>query len=430
MSKLYACIISENARADSEILSAIAYRFASGVEMLEDGVLLDVSGLEKLMGNANQLAKNILKELKEADVSGNVAIAENVDTALLLARRNDGLNHTARSPDKFRQLNLRDLEIDDDTLGVFGSLGIDRIEELLQVPEDELIARYGQDFRNVLDIIRQSGKRRLTPNIREENVGWRYELDFPVEDFAQLIFLVNRGLEEMLADIDARAKSTEQVDILFRLEDAERLDPEAEPRSKSYEIKASFPTLDRAFWLKLINLRISADPPQAGIVSIGMLAHFTPPRSSQSGLYAVSRPTPESLQLTVGKIKKLVGEENAGVPTLLEKRLEKAFTLDAGRLPEGKESTGEQKIAPPIIAFSYFDPPIPAEIFVRNRQLIYLRTPYFHGRVAAYSGVWRTGSGWWGNSWSRQEWHVEVENEGVYRLAKNGGDWSVIGEFD
>jgi hypothetical protein len=134
--------------------------------------------------------------------------------------------------------------------------------------------------------------------------------------------------------------------------------------------------------------------------------------------------------LTAGKIKKLVGDENAGVPVLLEKRLERAFVLDADRLPEGKEKAGDQEITPPIIAFNYFEPPIPAEVYIRNRQLIYLRTPYFRGRVAAYSGVWRSNSGWWGSSWNRQEWHVEVENEGIYRLAKNGKEWSVIGEFD
>jgi hypothetical protein len=223
--------------------------------------------------------------------------------------------------------------------------------------------------------------------------------------------------------------STEQVDIRFKLDMPERRRNAGEDLFKSYEIKTSFPTLDKNFWLKLINLRISVDPPQAEILSIHLVAHFTKPRPSQSGLYAASRPQPESLLLTVGKIKKLVKAENVGVPVMLEKRLEHPFTLDADKLPAGSESK-ETKLIPPVIAFAYYDPPMPAQVFVRNRQLIYLRTSEFAGRVLAYSGVWKSNAAWWGKSWRVNEWHVEVENAGIYRLQKKGAEWFVAGEFD
>ena len=407
-------------KRDEEALLSLAYGFAYRVEMLSDGVLFDVSGLEKLVGNTKAVAREILKKLKESNVSGNVGVAASIDAALVIARENTGLNHVAITDENFRQLHLSNLEIDGDTLGVFESLGISRIEELQQIPVDDLVARYGHGFRNVIDLINQSAKRQLTPNVKEKNISWKYELDTAVDDFGQLIFILNRALDELLADISTRAMSTEQIDIRFRLEKA---------GEKPYEIKTSFPTLDKNFWLKLINLRISVDPPQAEILSIHVVAHFTKPRPSQTGLYAASKPQPESLLLTVGKIKKLVSEENVGVPVMLEQRLEHPFALDADRLPQGRESK-EPKLVPPVIAFAYYDPPIPAQVFVRNRQLIYLRTPEFAGRVLAYSGVWRSNSAWWGKSWRVHEWHVEVENAGIYRLQKKGDDWFVAGEFD
>jgi len=420
MSKHFACIISPDVKRDEEALLSIAYSFAYRVEMLTDGVLFDVSGLEKLVGNTNAIARGILKKLQEHGISGNVGVAASIDAALVIARENTGLNHTAATDEKFHQLPLRNLEIEGDALGVFESLGISHVEELQQVPVDELIARYGRDFRDVIDVINQSAKRQLTPNIKEKNVGWSYELDQPVDDFGQLIFILNRALDELLDDISTRAMSTEQIDIRFRLE---------KKAEKSYKIKTSFPTLDRSFWLKLINLRISVDPPPAEIVSINVIANFTKPRPTQAGLYAASRPQPESLLLTVGKIKKLIGDENVGVPVMLEKRLEHPFALDADKLPAGRENK-DLKLVPPVVAFAYYDPPIPAEIFVRNRQLIYLRTPEFAGRVLAYSGVWKSNSVWWGKSWRVHEWHVEVENAGIYRLQKKGEDWFVAGEFD
>ncbi len=419
MSRAYACIISPNAHEDAAILSAIAYGFAYRIEMLGDGVLFDVSGLEKLVGDGNKIAQNIVKELERNNIAGNVAVAETVETAMLLARENRGLSRSVAEPAAFSQLPLRDLDIDRDTAGVFEALGISRIEDLRNIPADDLVARYGRDFRDVLDVVEQRPRRVLTPNIKETEAVWHYELDDPVDDFTQLIFIVNRGLEQMLTAVNKHGWSTEQIDIRFRLD---------KKGDKAYEIKTSFPTLDRSFWLKIIDLRISADPPAAGITAVSTRAHFTRPRPAQSGLYAASKPQPESLLLTVGKIKKLVGETNVGVPVLLEERLERPFALDAGRLPAGIETHAGPRA--PVIAFTYYEPPVAAEVLVRDKQLIYLRTRYFAGRVVACSGVWRTNSRWWEKAWDRRAWHVEIENGGVYCLQRTGNDWLVTGEFD
>jgi len=420
MSKLYACIISPDAKRDRSALLSVADQFSYSIESLEDGFLFNVSGLQNLIGDSDKITQKILEQLKKIEISGSIAIADTANTAILLARQNEGANHTAASPEKFSQLPLQNLEIENDTLKVFNDLGIRTIDELRQIPDADLIGRYGQKFKDVIDVIEQKGKRLLTPNIKESNVGWGYQLDFPVDDFEQLIFILNHGLDKLFAQVSHYGFSTEQLDISFKLQNK---------TEKSYEIKASFPTLGKTFWLKLINLRISLDPPESGIVSIDVVSHFTRPRSTQKGLYAVSRPEPESLLLTVNKIKKLVGEENVGVPVILNQRLAEAFTLDADKLPEGKENF-EPQPENPVIAFSYFDPPVPAEVLVRDKRLIFLRTQYFNGRVVEYSGVWKASSKWWDRSWKTQEWDIEVEGKGVYRLCKVDKEWFLAGEYD
>lgn len=405
---------------DADALLSVAYCFAYRVEMIEDGVLFDVSGLEKLIGDDKKIAQKILKELENKDISGCVAVAASAETALLLGREKRDVTRSIASPDRFRQLPLRDLAIEGDTAGVFEALGISRIEDLDKIPAADLMARYGPDFRSVIDTINQRSKRGVVPNVADTSVQWAYDLDAAVDDFEQLIFIVNRGLEEVLAAVSHNGWSSEQIDIQFRLD---------KKGEKHYEIRTSFPTLDKVFWLKLIDLRISVDPPEAGILAIRVIAHFTRPRPAQSGLYAVSRPQPESLLLTVGKIKKLVGSDNVGVPVLLEKRIERPFMLDAVRLPTGCERTDAGPLVP-IIAFQYYEPPVMAEVLIRDKQLVYLRTRYFAGRVTACSGVWRLNSRWWERAWDTQEWHVEIENSGVFRLQRTGNEWLVIGEFD
>src|SRR5258708_8425335 len=234
------------------------------------------------------------------------------------------------------------------------------------------------------------------------------------------MYIVNHRLHHLLGHLATRGLSTEQLDISFKLNNKTGM---------CYEIKTSFPTLEKTFWLKLINLRVSLDPPEAAIMSVNVVSHFTRPRPDQKGLYAVSRPEPESLLLTVNKIKKLVGEENVGIPVLLNQRLSEAFALDADKLPQGKE-TLEVRAEKSIIAFTWYRPPVRAEVLVRDGRLVFIKTHNFSGHVTEYSGVWKANSKWWDRSWKTQEWDVEVENNGVYRLCKVDKVWFLAGEYD
>ncbi len=420
MSRLYACIISPDMNGREDALLSVARQFSYSIRKLDDGVAFDVSGLERLIGKPALIAKKVEEELSKQMLRGSVAVAGTVAAATLLARQGKGNDNTVHTADTFTQLPLSGLPIEPDTLGVFDELGLHDVEDLLRIPKNELIGRYGREFERVIKSIRQEDRRPLTPNINEDHVSWSHGLDFPVEDFEQLIFLVNHGLEKLFRQTARSGFSTDHIDISFRLSDK---------TEKAYEIKASFPTLERPFWLKLINLRISFDPPQAGILALNTVAHFTKPRTSQRGLYAVSRPEPENLLLTVGKLKKLAGEENVGIPVMLNERLSEAFKLDPDVLPQGRERA-EVRPERPVIAFSYFRPPLTAEVLVREGRLAYIRTRLFSGHVVEYSGVWKADSKWWEQGWKTREWDIEVEGGGIYRLGKIGAEWFLIGEYD
>ena len=421
MPRLFACVISPDVRRDKEDLLLVAGQFSHAIEVLEDGLLFDVGGLDRRVGKPRAIAQRILAELEKNGLSGSVAVAEKAETAMLLARRKTAESTAVQPPESFTKLPLRQFPVEPDTLNVFADLGVRTVEDLLRIPHEELIGRYGREFREVLDLIEQNGASLLTPNVRQESAAWSYELDSPIEDFEQLVFLLNHGLDKLFARTSRNGFSTEQIDITFRLREHEE---------KSYEIRASFPTLERAFWLKLVNLRVSLDPPGSGIIGVRVVSRFTKPRASQRGLYAVSRPEPENLLLTVGKLKRLVGEGNVGVPVILDQRLAEAFTLDAEALPKGSERLETPGDEEAVIAFNYFRPPVPAEVLVREKRLIHLRTQGFSGRVLNYSGVWRADSKWWAGAWCTEEWDVEVENHGIYRLCLVNKDWFLAGEYD
>ncbi len=416
MSRLYACIISDAAR---ETLIAVAESFAYRIEWLGDGVLFETSGLEKLVGSPDAIAAKIAESLAEAGIRGNVAVAANAASAMLRARTRKGAAVVTDA--RLDRLPIRSLGIENDTLDIFEALGFSSIRDLKRIPENDLIARYGTGFRNVLDLMNNRGKHVLTPNLTQDLVEWRYPLDFPVLDFEQLIFIVRHGLERIFEETNRYGFRTERLGIALGLESGAVSD---------YEIKVSFPTLDVKFWSKIIGLRINSDPPPEGIMSIAVASHFVRPRTAQKSLFASTSLEPESLLLTVTKIKKLIGDGNAGVPVVLDQRLSRAFALDADRLPAGVEAKTEAEIRPHI-HLGFFDPPLKADVVVNQKRLMYVRTARFSGKVIEYGGVWTESAQWWNAAnWRTEEWDIELENGGVYRLARAGREWFITGEYD
>lgn len=416
MSKIYACIASGENKKD---LVAVAQAFAYNIELLEDAVLFDLTGTENLFGNPAQTAEKIYDELKLRNLSGNVSIASNAASALLYARNKQGVSVVSETQSS---LPLDTLGIDPDTLAVFYSLGLKTTEDLSRISENDLVARYGLDFRDTLDLAKNSGNYILTPNLKENKVAWKTVHDFTVADFERLVFILTNGLGKVLDQTAYFGFSTERLEIELGLENRS---------TKSYEIKLSFPTLDKKFWLNLINLRIADDAPGSEIVSVRLVSHFSPPRSVQKGLFSATKPEPESLQLTVDKIKNLLGADDVGVPVLLDRRLPKPFVLDSEKLPFGIENL-EIEEPKPVLSLHYFDPPLAADVTADKGRLLYLRTRRFAGKVKEYGGFWKGFSQWWNPllRWRTLEWDVEMEDQSLYRLQKNARGWFVIGEYD
>src|SRR5687768_9443797 len=93
-SRSFACIISSDS---CQSLVGIAHQFAPSIEVLEDGILFDVSGLERLMGKPQHVAQKILQIMQRQNVAGSVAVADTLDTAVLLARQEEPQKKQAKA---------------------------------------------------------------------------------------------------------------------------------------------------------------------------------------------------------------------------------------------------------------------------------------------------------------------------------------------
>ena len=89
-------------------------------------------------------------------------------------------------------------------------------------------------------------------------------------------------------------------------------------KSHSYHrvIRPAIPSNDRKFLLKLLQLEIAAHPPQAAVVSLTLTAEAGQSSKVQLGLFAPPAPEPSRLDVTLARLKAMVGSDRVGSPVL------------------------------------------------------------------------------------------------------------------
>jgi protein ImuB len=87
-------------------------------------------------------------------------------------------------------------------------------------------------------------------------------------------------------------------------------------------------------------------------------------------------------------------------------------------------------------AFRRFRRPVPVRVSTtsgRPAHLTGVPGTTGRGRVRMLAGPWRTSGDWWAKAaWDRDEWDVELDDRGVYRIHRDRvtGQWFMDGYWD
>ena len=406
---MFACIHAPQAET-------IAARFSPEVETVAGGAVFSIDGLRLLYGGAVEIARAI------ADAAGRgarVAIANNATAAVLVARNFAGVTVLTGDDDVARALAPLTLDCLTLTPALQETLerwGIRTLGALARLPENGLAGRLGVEAVRLQRLARGESARPLhieTPdNIYEEHV----ELDHPVELLEPLLFVLAPMLGGLCARLGADGLAAQEVRLTLTLEDGSR-----------HERMLRLPVPMRAPrpLLKLVQLDLEAHPPLAPMLAVTLAMQPAPPQRIQTGLFVPLGPEPGQLALTLARLRGLVGEENVGVPELLDTHRPGAFRLIAGALPE----SGARNVERPRcrLAFRYFRPARAVNVEMRNGQPVRMG-----GKIQVAAGPWRTSGGWWtSEAWERDEWDVALDDGGVYRIYRQpDGRWFIEGSYD
>jgi protein ImuB len=402
---MFACI-----HGPSTALPPIAEAFSPSFEQTApDTVVFRIDGLQRLHGTPQQIAQAIARH------SGggiNVAIAETADAAIIAAHNFPGVTVTPHLND----LDVATLPLTEEMGQVLETWGIYTIEQLAQLPETGLAERFGAEGVYLQRLARNAIHRPLKIFHPETTYADRIQLDHPVSLLEPLLFLIARLLNDQCARLLSNAMAANEVTI--------RLELENRP-NHIRTLRLPVPMRESKSLLKLLQMDLEAHPPTAPTIAITLSLKPVHSRTVQTGIFLPVTPAPDKLELTLARIRGIVGENNVGTPQLLNTHHPHPY-----RLVTAQPSVTDHQPPATSHAFRFFRPPLPATVSLDHNRPLRIDAPGVHGKVINAAGPWRTSGDWWTTTvWNRDEWDIALSNGALYRIYSDP-HWFIEGSYD
>jgi protein ImuB len=336
------------------------------------------------------------------------------------------------------KLPIAALELEEEYAATFALWGIGTLGELAALPEADLVARMGPKARAWLALGCGEAEHTFEPAETVFALEEFCEFETPVEQIDSLLFMGARMIDCLAARAAGRALALRSLTAEMGLEGGE---------THCRAIRPAVPTIDRKFLLKLLQLEIGAHPPQATVVRLTLRAEAGAQSKVQLGLFAPQTPEPSRLDVTLARLRAMVGEERVGSPVLEDTHRADGFRMEGFMNPGFKIETRGTRVdshptqaelgwgTPPRMALRrvrparavrvVLSPTLAAKDAARmgQRTEFAVRPVAFSDgenryEIAAAYGPWRTSGCWWElNAWDAEEWDVLAAMSGGRSIA-------------
>jgi protein ImuB len=421
---------AEEASARAALLQA-AGRLSPRVEdRSEEGCfcgVLDIAGTEKLFGPPETLAKKLLRSIGGIGLRAAVVVSRNLHAAVCLARSlpvRIAVIPAGQEAAMLAPLPLSVLPLLPEQAETLTRWGIARLGDLAVLPEKELIARLGQEGRRLRQLARGEAPHLLVPAEPVLALEEQMELDSPVELLDSLLFVLAVLLDHLIARAASNLLALASVTVELTLEGGSR---------HKRTVRPALPGNDRRVWLRLLHLDLEGHPPPATIVAVKLSAEPGNTSKVQMGLFTPELPEPDRLDVTLARLRAVVGEERVGRAVLEDTHRPEAFRMEPFAIPDKAAAV-----------------PVPQAQARSESVMVTLRERkpvsfVFRGRLYGVErawGPWFFSGNWWGvECWSMEKWDVvaRCDADGTTiccALARNPlrpammGDWRMEELYD
>lgn len=456
---VFACL---RGSVDSDAaLSAIARDFSPRVMRIAAGELVvDVSGLGRLIGTPDDIARELRRAAADAAVDAAVALAPTQTSARVLARAPG-----AAAIGPLPVTVLRDLETlppattirDRDRLyETLDRWGIATLADLAALPPADLSSRLGRRGVALQQLAHGHDPRPFVPDADVPRFIERLELEWPIDALEPLSFVFARLLDPLSAALERADRGAAAIRLDLRLTDRS-ID------TRLLQLPA--PMRDPRVLRTLLLLDLESGPPcgadgshEVSIDIVTIEIDPAPSRITQFSLLERAVPSPETVSTLVARLSALVGESRVGSPRVIDTHQPGACAMERFAIAARHETPAVEidRLAPNVLRRQRIPPAI--RVNVSGGRPVYLapsRRGIPSGAVVQSAGPWRASGGWWlptgpasprssdcglvspkprsgEGGWDRIEWDVALARGEVCRIFQDRatGRWFFDGLYD
>jgi len=175
--------------------------------------------------------------------------------------------------------------------------------------------------------------------------------------------------------------------------------------SHARTVRPALPSNDRQLWIKLLHLDLELHPPLAAVLALRLKADPASPSKVQLGLFSPQVPDPLRLDVTLARIRAIVGEDNVGCAVL--KDTHKPDELLIKPFAAASSFPAQQAPATSRAAVRQLRPAENAVVALHDSrpQAVTFRESRY--AVEHVYGPWMMGGDWWNSAqWSFEQWDL------------------------
>ena len=367
---------------------------------------IDIAGTQSLFGPPEVLSRKLVERVRAVCMRACVTVSGNLHAAVCMA---SGLPPSGtvkviphgEEAAALAELPFTVLDPTGEQAETFAAWGLRTLGMLAGLPQKDLVARMGQEGRRLWQLARGERPHLFQPVEPPLALAERMELDSPVELLNSLLFVVGAMLDQLIVRANARLVALAAVTIALTLDRG---------GTHARTVRPALPTNDKRLWIRLLHLDLEAHPPPAAVLAVALDAEPGATSKVQLGLFSPQLPEASRLDVTLARIRAMVGEENVGRAVLLDTHAPEAFRLESFRIDALRvtESAAETTAAAALRAAARQLRPAESVTVTLEAQRPVRFTFRGQGfRVDRAYGPWLAAGDWWQPTlWGHEQWDI------------------------
>ncbi|ACB77328.1 DNA polymerase Y family protein [Opitutus terrae] len=247
-------------------------------------------------------------------------------------------------------------------------------------------------------------------------------LEHEVETLEPLLFVLRRFIDRLALELRNAGFVAGELTLTLSLSDE---------TAHARDFRLPEPTAQEEILFRVLHTHLETLHTAATVRGLRLECRPVRPLTRQHGLFDSALRDPHGFAETLGRVAAVVGADRIGTPVVADTHRPDAVTL-----------TVPANVVPPVTREAVHPPGglplrryrtlLRATVELAGAAPAFVWTSTLAGAVQAVAGPWRGSGEWWDGTrrWAREEWDVEFETGGLYRLLRTREGWFVEGEYD